>query len=133
MAQITNIGIVIRIKTRKVIVQIEPQPSCKQDGYPQDCVPQIIEIHTDKAKTFALGEKVTVYMDNPQPWKTVFYIIILPLLLILSTVLANILWGMHAITAILYGFLALIPYYLVLYLYKVWIRDKIKFGLKKME
>ena len=138
MPPITNIGTVTKIKKNKVVVKIEAKSSCahceiKDSCYMQNCNAKMIEVYTDKAKGFSIGEKVTVYMDNSAAWKTVFFAYILPLILVLVTLVTGILWGNEEIVAAIYSLLILIPYYLILYISKVWIRDKIKFGIEKME
>lgn len=138
MSQISNQATVIKVKGNIVVAEVESKSAClgcsvQKSCYIKSCASRIIEIPCDHASTFVPGETVTVYMEQSCAWKAVIYAYILPLLLVITTIVTSILWGMEDIVAALYGLMVLIPYYLILYISKVWIKRRINFSIVKGE
>ena len=138
MSQISNQGTIVKLKKQKVIVKIEAKSACghcniKDSCYIQTCQNKVIEIRTNQASNYKIGETVNVFIDESSAWKAIFCAYILPLILVLTTIITGICWGTDEIVSAIYGILILIPYYLILYISKTYIRDKIKFGIEKIQ
>lgn len=77
-----------------------------------------------------VGQKVTVIGSKTMGWKAVGYAFVLPFLLLMGMLIGVTTWGGDELTAGLSALGILIPYYLILYLFRNKMKNRFTFTLK---
>lgn len=136
MADIEHSGKIIAVKPGSVIVEVRSGSACGKCPSRENCALfesglKTIEINTPDAQLYARGEEVTVFTAETNGWLGVFLGYILPLLAVLSTLIAgNIIQADETVTGVS-ALLILIPYYAVLWLFRGKISRHVVFSIKK--
>ncbi|MDR1645819.1 MAG: SoxR reducing system RseC family protein [Tannerellaceae bacterium] len=132
----THCGVVERIEGHTVYVRIAQQPACSGCQVKAACTTangkeQIIEV-TDPSGAFRVNEPVRIEGKNSMGTRAVLLAFIVPLALIIATILAGsaLQWGEAA--SALASLILLLPYYIILYLFRNVLKKKFVFTIKKM-
>lgn len=124
---ISHEGIVTKITDDVLEIKILAQSACAACHAKSACgmgeqAEKILTVPRPKNKEFALNQKVSVKMAIGQGNKAAVLAYLLPVILLLSVLFVCLGLGLSEGLSALISFLALIPYYMVLYLR----RDKLK-------
>ena len=124
---ISHEGIVTKITDDVLEIKILAQSACAACHAKSACgmgeqAEKILTVPRPKNKEFALNQKVSVKMAIGQGNKAAVLAYLLPVILLLAVLFVCLGLGLSEGLSALISFLALIPYYMVLYLR----RDKLK-------
>ena len=124
---ISHEGIVTKITDDELEIKILAQSACAACHAKSACgmgeqAEKILTVPKPKDKDFELGQKVDVKMAIGQGNKAAVLAYLLPVILLLAVLFVCLGLGLSEGLSALISFLALIPYYMVLYLR----RDKLK-------
>ena len=132
---IEHIGIIQKIDGFNIQVSFSVQPACSGCHAKNVCSIAGMEqksVHIIQTGNFRIGEQVMVILKKSLGYKALLlgylipFIIVL-LFLVLFTILLN-----NELLAGLYSLLVLIPYYMVLYLFRENIRKEFSFIIRKL-
>lgn len=135
MAEIKHLAEIIDIKGSVILANIQSQTSCASCHVQKQCAMsgcqnKIIEINTLYPQKYKIGDKITVVLDETLGWIAIFYSYILPLILVLITLFTTNTITNDEIASATYSLMILIPYYLLLSLFKRRISNKFKFKIE---
>ena len=124
---ISHEGIVTRITNDELEIKILAQSACAACHAKSACgmgeqAEKILTVPRPKGQDFALNQKVNVKMAVGQGNKAAVLAYLIPILLLLAVLFVCLGLGMNDGLSSLVSIVALIPYYIILYLR----RDKIK-------
>ena len=124
---ISHEGIVTKITDEELEIKILSQSACAACHAKSACgigeqAEKILTVPRPKDKDFALNQKVNVRMGIGQGNKAAVLAYLLPVILLLAVLFVCLGLGLSEGLSALISFIALIPYYIVLYLQ----RDKLK-------
>lgn len=131
-------GIIEKINDHQVTVRILQQSACsachaKGVCMAADSKEKLVEV-VDLSGRFRENERVIIEGKESMGHKAVFWAFVLPLIiLILTLILSLSLWNFSEIEAAISAMVALIPYYLILYLLRKKMANSFQFTLKKWE
>ncbi|MFC2138191.1 SoxR reducing system RseC family protein [Bacteroidota bacterium] len=134
---IEHMGVVSDIVGSVVQVKIESNAACstchsKSACLVADKIDKIVDIDTNASVEFSINEKVLIILKKADSFKALYLGYIMPLLLIVLTLIILTKSDMEEIKAGIISLLILIPYYLILYIYKKQIKNNFTFELKKI-
>lgn len=135
---ISHEGTIISIEKENLrvrIIQNSACASCKIAGHCQtaESKEKIIEVTTPDYADFAVGDKVNVTESVGVGAKAVVFGFILPLALMMATIISAITaFDTSEGVAALAGIASLIPYYLVLYFLRGYMKNIMGFGIDKI-
>ena len=124
---ISHEGIVTKITDDKLEIKILAQSACAACHAKSACgigeqAEKILTVPRPKDKDFTLNQKVNVRMAIGQGNKAAVLAYLIPILLLLAVLFACLGLGVNEGLAALISIVALVPYYIILYLK----RDKLK-------
>ena len=124
---ISHEGIVTKITDDELEIKILAQSACAACHAKSACgmgeqAEKILTVPRPKGKDFAIGQKVIVRMAIGQGNKAAVLAYLIPILLLLAVLFACLGLGVNEGLSALISIVALIPYYIVLYLR----RDKLR-------
>lgn len=124
---ISHEGVVTRITDDELEIKILAQSACAACHAKSACgmgeqAEKILTVPRPKGKDFAIGQKVNVRMAIGQGNKAAVLAYLIPILLLLAVLFACLGLGVNEGLSALISIVALIPYYIVLYLK----RDKLR-------
>lgn len=124
---ISHEGIVTKITDDELEIKILAQSACAACHAKSACgmgeqAEKILTVPRPKGQDFALNQKVNVKMAIGQGNKAAVLAYLIPIILLLAVLFACLVFGMNEGLSALLGIVALIPYYIILYLK----RDKLK-------
>lgn len=131
-------GIIEKINGHQVTVRILQQSACsachaKGVCMAADSKEKLVEV-VDFSGRFRKNERVIIEGKESMGHKAVFWAFVLPLIiLILTLILSLSLWNFSEIEAAISAMVALIPYYLILYLLRKKMANSFQFTIKKWE
>lgn len=131
-------GIIEKINDHQVTVRILQQSACsachaKSVCMAADSKEKLVEV-VDFSGRFRKNERVIIEGKESMGHKAVFWAFVLPLIiLILTLILSLSLWNFSEIEAAISAMVALIPYYLILYLLRKKMANSFQFTIKKWE
>ncbi len=131
-------GIIEKINDHQVTVRILQQSACsachaKGVCMAADSKEKLVEV-VDFSGRFRKNERVIIEGKESMGHKAVFWAFVLPLIiLILMLILSLSLWNFSEIEAAISAMVALIPYYLILYLLRKKMANSFQFTIKKWE
>lgn len=131
-------GIIEKISDNQVTVRILQQSACsachaKGVCMAADSKEKLVEV-VDFSGRFHENERVIIEGKESMGHKAVFWAFVLPLIiLILTLILTLSLWKFNETEAAITAMVALIPYYLILYLLRKKMANSFQFSLKKWE
>lgn len=129
-------GIVEKISGNRISVRILQQSACsachaKGVCTAADSKEKIVEVF-DCSGEYKINDPVIVEGKESMGYKAVFWAFILPLLILISTLVAAVsFWNFGEMQAVSVSIGALIPYYMILYLLREKMADTFKFTIKK--
>lgn len=135
---ISHEGTIISIEKENLrvrIIQNSACASCKIAGHCQtsESKEKIIEVTTPDYADFSVGDKVNVTESVGVGAKAVVFGFILPLALMMATIISAITaFDTSEGVAALAGIASLIPYYLVLYFLRGYMKNIMGFGIDKI-
>ena len=124
---ISHEGIVTKITDDELEIKILAQSACAACHAKSACgmgeqAKKILTVPRPKGKDFAINQKVNVKMAIGQGNKAAVLAYLIPIILLLAVLFACLSLGLNEGLAALISIVALIPYYIILYLK----RDKLK-------
>jgi sigma-E factor negative regulatory protein RseC len=124
---ISHEGIVTKITDDELEIKILAQSACAACHAKSDCgmgeqAEKILNVPRPKDKDFALNQKVNVKMAIGQGNKAAVLAYLVPIILLLAVLFICLGLGLNEGLSALVSIVALIPYYIILYLK----RDKLK-------
>ena len=124
---ISHEGVVTKITDDELEIKILAQSACAACHAKSACgmgeqAEKILTVPRPKGKDFAIGQKVNVRMAIGQGNKAAVLAYLIPILLLLAVLFLCLGLGVNEGLAALISIVALVPYYIVLYLR----RDKLK-------
>jgi sigma-E factor negative regulatory protein RseC len=124
---ISHEGVVTKITDDELEIKILAQSACAACHAKSACgmgeqAEKILTVPRPKGKDFAIGQKVNVRMAIGQGNKAAVLAYLIPILLLLAVLFACLGLGVNEGLSALISIVALIPYYIVLYLR----RDKLR-------
>ena len=124
---ISHEGIVTKISDDELEIKILAQSACAACHAKSACgmgeqTEKILTVPRPKSKDFALNQKVNVKMAIGQGNKAAILAYLIPIVLMLAVLFVCLGLGLNEGVSALISIIALIPYYIVLYLQ----RDKLK-------
>lgn len=136
MTEIKHLAEIIDIKGTVILANIESQTSCGSCHVQKQCAMsgcqnKTIEINTIHPEKYHIGDKVTVVLDETLGWIAVFYGYIFPLILVLITLFTTNNITNDEIASATYSLMILIPYYLLLSLFKRRLSSKFQFKIEE--
>lgn len=91
----------------------------------------IVEVVSDNAGNYSVGDTVMLYASNRIGYIAVFYAYMLPLFILVIVLFSSLkLFGLSDLAAILLSFASLAVYYFIIYLFRDKLKNKINFELK---
>lgn len=118
-------GIVVGIGTinNSVQVKILSRSACAQCHARGMCTAlemeeKIIDIIPAPPDSLQIGDAVVVMMEEKLGWKAIFYGFFLPLIVMVTSLFFSYALGSSETGAALYGIGSLVPYYLLLYIFR---------------
>jgi sigma-E factor negative regulatory protein RseC len=131
-------GIVESVSSDKVLVRILSQSACSSCHAKGACSvseveEKLIEVEDVKTGNWKSGQQVMVKMEQSLGLKAVFLGYMLPLIvLIISVIIFLFILNNEGLAALL-SIMMLLPYYLVLYLFRDRLRKKFRFRIEEAE
>jgi len=137
MKQISHYGKVINIKNNKLQVQITRYSAChncdaRHGCGLMDCQNKIIDIETDKIKTFKIGDDVLINMEQNQATYAIILGYILPLIIMVSALIITYSLSSDQLKSGISAIIILIPYYLWLFLNRKRLAHKFRFTVSQI-
>lgn len=135
MAEIKHLAEIISIQGSVILANIESQTSCaschaQKQCAMSSCQKKVIEINSEHPEKYQIGQKVTVVLDETLGWIAIFCGYIFPLILVLITLFTTNTITNDDIASATYSLMILIPYYLLLSLFKRRISSKFQFKIE---
>jgi sigma-E factor negative regulatory protein RseC len=134
--KISHSGVIERIEKDKVqvrIVQTSACAACKVAGYcnAAESKEKIVDVFCDSsAKNLTVGQSVTVTASGQVATRALLWGFGLPFLLMVSVLIVVLKWTGHEGVAALSGLGVLIPYYIMLWLFRDRMREQLAFSLE---
>jgi sigma-E factor negative regulatory protein RseC len=128
-------GIIERIEGERVLVRILSRSACSSCHAKSVCTiadmeEKIIEAVTDSSTGWKPGDEVMVRMEESLGRKAVFMGYVLPLVVLLVSIIVFLSLLKHEGLAALLSILMLVPYYLVLYLFRKKLQKEFRFRIQ---
>lgn len=135
MSIVEHSATIVGINDENITVDVNSRSACmschlKDNCGIFDCKSTIIEVTSPTPELYTLGQTIMVTIDEYHGWTAVFFGYILPLLLVLITLLSTIYFTQDETAAGIYSLTILIPYYLVLLLFKKNFSRRFNFKIK---
>lgn len=133
---ITHKGIIEKINGEKITVRILQQSACSSCHAKGACMAadskeKLIDI-SDHSGQFTLHEQVIIEGKESIGYRAVFWAFLLPLIILIAMLILTIsYWHFSETEAALSALLALMPYYLLLYLLRNSMAHTFQFSVKK--
>ena len=132
---ISHEGIVTKITDDELEIKILAQSACAACHAKSACgmgeqAEKILIVPRPKDKEFSLSQKVNVTMSIGQGNKAAVLAYLLPIMLLLAVLFTCLGLGISEGLSALFGILALIPYYIVLYLRRDKLKEKFEYTVE---
>ena len=132
---ISHEGIVTQITDDELEIKILAQSACAACHVKSACgmgeqAEKILTVPRPKDKDFELGQKVDVKMSIGQGNKAAVLAYLLPVILLLAVLFVCLGLGLSEGLSALISFMALIPYYMVLYLRRDKLKQKFNYSIE---
>lgn len=129
-------GVVEKINGNHIVIRILQQSACSECHAKGACMAadkkeKLIDVN-DVSGEFRVNERVVVQGKTSIGYKAVLWAFVLPLIILVGVlILAVSVWKMSEMQSALFAFLALVPYYFVLFLSRKKIAQTLQFTIKK--
>ncbi len=129
-------GKIVAISAQTVHVEILLKEACQQCKSKSACMAfntqeRIIDITCYNPQDYQVGEIVDVKMDTVLGFKAVVYAYVLPMVLLLIVMVVGSHFLKHQLWVACWAVLAVVLYYLILYILRRKINQKFKFYIEK--
>jgi len=133
---ISHEGIVTKITDDELEIKILAQSACAACHAKSACgmgeqAEKILIVPQPKDRDFALNQKVNVKMAIGQGNKAAILAYLIPIILLLAVLFVCLGFGLSEGLAALLGIVALIPYYIILYLKREKLKKKFEYIIEK--
>ena len=134
---ISHAGVIDSIENGIVhvrIIQHSACSSCKLSSYctSAESKEKMIDVYTNEATRFSVGENVNVIAASSVEIKAVVYGFVVPLVvMMLSIIIALLLFGLSEPLAAFIGLASLVPYYTLLYMLRSRLQKVLVFQIEK--
>jgi len=131
---IKHCGIVDEISDRCIKVRIVQSSACASCKVASHCnasesKEKIVEVYDDNSKLFSVGDNVVVMASTKVGLFAVFLSSVIPLFLLIVTLATVLAITNNEVYAALSSIGILIPYYIILYIFKDRIRSRLSFKI----
>lgn len=131
---IKHCGIVDEISDRCIKVRIVQSSACASCKVASHCnasesKEKIVEVYDDNSKLFSVGDNVVVIASTKVGLFAVFLSSVIPLFLLIVTLATVLAITNNEVYAALSSIGILIPYYIILYIFKDRIRSRLSFKI----
>lgn len=131
---IKHCGIVDEISDRCIKVRIVQSSACASCKVASRCnasesKEKIVEVYDDNSKQFSVGDNVVVIASTKVGLFAVFLSSVIPLFLLIITLATVLAITNNEVYAALSSIGILIPYYIILYIFKDQIRSRLSFNI----
>lgn len=131
---IKHCGIVDEISDRCIKVRIVQSSACASCKVASHCnasesKEKIVEVYDDNSKLFSVGDNVVVMASTKVGLFAVFLSSVIPLFLLIVTLATVLAITNNEVYAALSSIGILIPYYIILYIFKDRIRSRLSFNI----
>ena len=132
---ISHEGIVTKITDDELEIKILAQSACAACHAKSACgmgeqAEKILTVPRPKDKEFSINQKVNVKMAIGQGNKAAILAYLIPIILLLAVLFVCLGLGLNEGLAALLGIVALIPYYIVLYLKRDKLKQKFEYNVE---
>ena len=132
---ISHEGIVTKITDDELEIKILAQSACAACHAKSACgmgeqAEKILTVPRPKDKEFSINQKVNVKMAIGQGNKAAILAYLIPIILLLAVLFACLGLGLNESLAALLGIVALVPYYIVLYLKRDKLKQKFEYNVE---
>ena len=132
---ISHEGVVTKIADDELEIKILAQSACAACHAKSACgmgeqAEKILTVPRPKDKDFALGQRVNVRMSIGQGNKAAILAYLLPILLLLAVLFTCLGLGLNDGLSALISIVALIPYYIVLYLKRDQLKKRFEYSIE---
>ncbi len=132
---ISHEGIVTKITDDELEIKILAQSACAACHAKSACgmgeqAEKILTVPRPKGKDFALNQKVNVRMAIGQGNKAAVLAYLIPIVLLLAVLFVCLGLGMNEGLAALVSIIALVPYYIVLYLKRDQLKKRFEYSIE---
>ena len=132
---ISHEGIVTKITDDELEIKILAQSACAACHAKSACgmgeqAEKILTVPRPKDKEFSINQKVNVRMAIGQGNKAAVLAYLIPIILLLAVLFACLGIGLNEGLSALLGIVALIPYYIVLYLKRDKLKQKFEYNME---
>ena len=132
---ISHEGVVTKIADDELEIKILAQSACAACHAKSACgmgeqAEKILTVPRPKDKDFAVGQRVNVRMAIGQGNKAAILAYLLPILLLLAVLFTCLGLGLNDGLSALISIVALIPYYIVLYLKRDQLKKRFEYSIK---
>lgn len=137
MEQLQHRGIITSISGNEIKVQITNCSACENCEGRHGCQlmefkHKNIDVFTEVASSYHIGEEVIISLDLKDGFKAVFYSYVLPLFLVVSILIIFASFGAGELTSGISAIIILIPYYFWLFLKTKQLKRQFKFKINKI-
>ena len=132
---ISHEGVVTKITDDELEIKILAQSACAACHAKSACgmgeqAEKILTVPRPKGKDFAIGQKVNVRMAIGQGNKAAILAYLIPIILLLAVLFACLGLGINEGLAALISIIAIVPYYIVLYLKRDKLKQKFEYNVE---
>lgn len=119
----------VRILSKSACSTCHAKGSCSV----ADIEEKIVEVENDGTRKWKPGDQVMVRMDESLGWKAVMMGYVFPLILLVLFILVFLYWLDHEGLAALLSLLMLVPYYVLLYVFRKRLKKEFSFRVEESE
>jgi sigma-E factor negative regulatory protein RseC len=132
-SEITHEGIVQSTDSKSVMVMLSPNVSCAGCSAARACNPTGSDnklVRVEGSYDVKSGEKVIVAMNQSLGYSALFLGYLIPLILVVLTLIVLVSFSINELYAGLFSIGVLIPYYIILFVFRKMIGKKFSFTIK---
>lgn len=135
--KIKHVGIVEATETDRVKVRIVQSSACAMCKAAKQChasesKEKIVDVFTDKSDEYVAGQRVIVTASYNVGWIAVCLGMVIPMFLLIVVIAVATALGYGEMTAAIASISTLIPYYIILYLFRKQINRRVTFNIEKV-
>lgn len=133
---IEHVGRVDEVTLNDIRVTITSKSSCASCSARQACLAsqtsEKVIVVSKPSCNFIVGEEVKVIMRESMGFKALFYGYVLPVLVLVAALVLFIFLGLSEIHSALFAILLLVPYYLILRVFRKKLERQFSFNIEKL-
>ncbi len=135
--KIKHVGVVETVDGECVRVRIVQSSACAACKAAKQCQAseskeKTVDVFTGNSNIFQKGQQVTVMASYSVGWYAVTLGMIIPMFLLIAVLVSMTAAGCGEMKAALASLLSLIPYYLILYIFRKQVNRKVTFNIEPM-